>query len=118
MVDDEAAIRNLVRQMLERFGYTVTEAADVGEVFSLAKENSYDLLVTDVVMPTMRGPQLYETLRESSKELKVVYMSGYSGSDSLETMNLDEERQRFLQKPFSLDALLNAVDELLCPSSS
>jgi PAS domain S-box-containing protein len=114
VVDDEAAIRNLVRQMLERFGYSVTEATDVGEVFTLAKEHSYDLLITDVIMPTMRGPQLYETLRESSRDLKVVYMSGYSGSDSLETMNLDETRQRFLQKPFSLDSLLNAVDELLC----
>jgi signal transduction histidine kinase len=114
VVEDEAGVRDLLRDWLESQGYRVLAAGngvDALEV-SRAHDGPIDLLVADVVMPAMGGPALAERLVPSRPELKIMYMSGYADEA------LGEERQLepgipFLQKPFTLSALVEKVREVL-----
>jgi two-component system cell cycle sensor histidine kinase/response regulator CckA len=90
----------------------VLTASDGMEAVEVAKRSGpIKVLVTDIVMPNMRGPELAKVLKASRKNLKIVYMSGY-----LEFNKADDEfleGSYFLQKPFSRDTLVSKVDEAL-----
>ena len=113
IVEDEEAVRQLACEFIKSAGHTVLAAKDGAEALTIA-ENSNEpihLLVTDVVMPQMRGPELAKKLRGLRKGLRIVYMSGY-----LEYHRGNEEFLEegfFLQKPFSRDTLVNKVAEAL-----
>jgi len=110
LVEDEEAVRDLTRQALERNGYHVIAAATPAEALELAADARYDLLLTDVVMPQMRGGELARRLGRDRPGLKTLFMSGYPDGEAL----LGEEGPTaFLQKPFSLDELARTVRELL-----
>jgi len=110
LVEDEEAVRNLTQQALERNGYQVIPAASPAEALELAADARYDLLLTDVVMPQMRGGELARRLGQDRPGLKTLFMSGYPDGEAL----LGEEGPTaFLQKPFSLDELARTVRELL-----
>jgi CheY-like chemotaxis protein len=112
LVEDEVGVRELVRDLLTRCGYTVIEAADVHDAIALfARHPDVQLLVTDVVMPHMNGRQLADRLVAERPHLKVLYMSGYTddqvlGHDAAPVA-------AFLQKPFTPDVLARKVREAL-----
>ncbi len=114
LVDDERVVRTMLRTYLERSGYHVLEA-DSGETAQkLAEQHeAIDLLLTDVVMPMMSGPELVKYLTLRSPNLKVLYMSGYNVQDLLLRSHVLEHGFGFIQKPFPLEALANWIRGIL-----
>ncbi|HLF57626.1 MAG TPA: PAS domain S-box protein, partial [Thermoanaerobaculia bacterium] len=115
LVEDEPSLRELARRVLEGAGYRVREAASGSEALALVAAqpaHAFDLLVTDVVMPGMRGTELARRLARSSPGLLVLLMSGYSEEDLSDVREL-EGRSALLAKPFSNDVLLGKVREVL-----
>jgi two-component system cell cycle sensor histidine kinase/response regulator CckA len=113
LVEDDDGVRQFLRRALQRGGYTVLEARNAGEALLIFEQHAgpVGLLVTDVVMPRMTGPQLVARLRAIRAELRVVYVSGYS-EDRLDTLS-SSASEAFLAKPISVDALLRCVREVL-----
>jgi PAS domain S-box-containing protein len=121
LVEDEAAVRDLIRDVLGANGYSVLEAAHVDDALALgeAHRGPIDLMLTDVVMPGMSGPALAARLLGDRPALKVVFMSGYT-DDAVARNGVLEPAATFLQKPFAMDVLLRTVREVLdaeAPSS-
>jgi len=107
-------VRDLVRKVLQRRGYTVIEAAEAASAqrISAAHNGPIHLLITDVVMPGMNGRVLARTLTQSRPSLKVLFMSGYT-NDMLVYRDTRHSGAAFLQKPFTPEALLKKVREVL-----
>jgi DNA-binding NtrC family response regulator len=102
----------LVAEYLREHGYQVHEAGNAQRALEIAEGASIHLLLTDVVMPGISGPELAATLAASHAHLRVIFMSGYAEHASLRDSVLQEETL-FLQKPFRLLAVLNKVHEAL-----
>ena len=114
IVDDEAPIRELVARMLHQPGcYETFVAADEFEAIKIADtQGPFDLLITDVAMPAIQGDELARRLRRTDPDLKILYLTGYS--DRLfEQRTLLWEDEAFLDKPVSVQGLLEAVSLLL-----
>ena len=113
LVEDETAVRRAEREFLIHAGYTVIEAANGIEAVRVAREyqGAIDLLVTDVVMPGMGGPQLMESLAAQRPEMRALFVSGYAENTILRRGVVDL-RTSFLQKPFSLRALAAKIREV------
>jgi len=118
LVEDDRTLRALIRQVLNTAGYRVLESRDVEEALELCErhEGVIALMVTDVVMPVMSGPQLAERVVKMRPELKVLFSSGYPGAE-LEEQGLWPEEIHFFEKPFTPDALLRKVREVLDSAS-
>ena len=114
LVEDETALRELTRVLLEKAGYTVLEAANVQDAIRLADgaPSKIDLLLTDVVMPGMDGHQLSDKLTARCPALKVLYMSGYA-DDVIAHRGVLDRGVTLVQKPFSRAVLLGKVREVL-----
>jgi PAS domain S-box-containing protein len=114
LVEDEDAVRALLRSVLESRGYSVLEASRGDEALELSQAygGEIDLLVTDVVMPQMGGPQLARRLTSSRPHVKVLYISGYADQAAWYQNGL-ESGDAFLQKPFPPEALARKVREVL-----
>jgi PAS domain S-box-containing protein len=114
LVEDEASVRQLVRETLEAGGYKLLEAADGDEALRVATSHDgpIDILITDVVMPGMSGQELSRRLCIKDSSLRVLYLSGYT-EDSIIREGTLEAGTAFLQKPFSLQALSRKVREVL-----
>ena len=110
LVEDEPGVRALAARFLERAGYTVLEAASGVEALriAVAARQPIALLLTDVVMPTMSGPELAEAMRRVRPGIKVLYMSGYSAKLSGAYGALDAGAP-LLQKPFAPSELTERV---------
>jgi CheY-like chemotaxis protein len=113
LVEDDASLRELIRECLESTGYTVIEARHGAEALGICERGPtpIDLVMTDVVMPGMSGRELADRLRLSRPEIRVLYMSGYTGDAVVLHGVLREDA--FLQKPFTAAALARAVREAL-----
>jgi signal transduction histidine kinase/CheY-like chemotaxis protein len=114
VVEDDAAVLELTVDSLESMGYKVLQAAHPGEAVTTAATagQPIDLLISDVIMPGMYGPQLAERLRERFPALPVLFVSGYT-QDALRHIAPDERNVLFLNKPFSAEQLSDAVGRLL-----
>ena len=114
LVDDEPVVRTMLRVVLERSGYDVLEA-DGGETAQKIAERheAIDLLLTDVVMPRISGPELVKYLTLRHPNLKVLYMSGYTLNDLLLQSHVLEHGFGFIQKPFTPEALVNWIRGIL-----
>ena len=114
LVEDEQVVRELASRILLESGYTILEAASPGEAQRIFKQYAapIHLLLSDVVMPQMRGPELAESLRALRPELCILYMSGYTDQAIAQHELLDAETA-FLQKPFTPTGLLKKVRKLL-----
>ena len=114
LVEDEANLRYLARQFLEKQGYKVIEAADgaVAMQIAVALEGTIHLLLTDVIMPGMNGRELAQRICEIRPNVKVLYMSGYTENVIGHNGMLDAG-VRLLQKPFNLRDLKDKVREVL-----
>jgi CheY-like chemotaxis protein len=114
VVEDEPGVQQLIAKILRDYGYTVLQAAngrEAGRLFDQHKGH-VDLVITDVVMPHGNGRELAEQLASSQPDLKVLYISGYTENTIIQHGVL-EENVAFLAKPFSFDALLTKVRDLL-----
>ena len=114
LVEDDEIMRSLTRQLLQEHGYTVVEADDGKSALEWVQSHptQIDLLLTDVVMRRMSGPELVERLQASYPTLKVVFMSGYTGELIAEREVL-KRGITLLEKPFSRTALLNTIHATL-----
>ncbi len=114
LVEDDKAILNLSKMILENLGYTVLAARTPGHAIRLAEEHPGDihLLITDVVMPEMNGRELAEKLSAIRPDLKCLYMSGYT-ADVIAHRGILDEGLNFIQKPFRSDDLAVRVRQVL-----
>jgi len=114
LVEDEPSLRALLSKVLRTRGYTVYTAADGAEALSLALAGRVvpDLVLTDVVMPNMSGPELVERLQSSKGPPRALFMSGYAGHAEL-ARGMIRPGYNLLEKPFSPDALARKVREIL-----
>jgi len=114
LVEDEPEVRWLVRDMLQRLGYTVLEARHgiEAQVLGIQHQGPIHLLITDVVMPQMSGREIAERLTSEHPETKVLYMSGYT-DDAVVRHGVLTADIAFLQKPFTPEALARKVREVL-----
>lgn len=114
LVEDEDQVRALAANILRRRGYSVLEAAGSGHALLLSEQSSgpIDLLVSDVVMPLMSGPELARRLAEQRPAMKCLFMSGYT-DDTIFRHGLLEARAPYLQKPLTPDNLARKVREVL-----
>jgi two-component system cell cycle sensor histidine kinase/response regulator CckA len=111
LVDDEPAVRNLFALALRREGYHVVEAGNGVEALELAKQLDHlDLVVTDIVMPVMKGPEFAMKLREARPDMKFVFVSGYLVSDDL------GPNSSMLAKPFMRQDLVKKVFDVIGPA--
>ena len=102
------------KAMLERFGYTVLAAHKPNEALEIVTqyEGMIHLLVTDVVMPEMNGKELKNQIEKHYPAIKALFMSGYT-ADVIMHRGILQKNVNFLQKPFTVDKLVNKVREVL-----
>jgi PAS domain S-box-containing protein len=119
LVEDEPALRELAAMILEGEGYLVIQASDGGDAVNVAERyrGPIDLLLTDVVMPKMSGPELAQRLSGLRPGLEVLYMSGYNDSRLL-ARGLEEQSVNLLTKPFTPDELAEQVARLTSHSGA
>ena len=113
-VEDEQSVRELVREYLTACGYSVLEASDGVQALEIAAMHpgAIQLLVTDVVMPRLSGRELATQIASARRDLKVLYISGYT-DDSVFRHGVLEGGMEFLQKPFNLKALAQKIRDIL-----
>ncbi len=114
-VEDEVALRDLMHRVLTKGGYTVLVAGDGLEALALVEDHTHpiDLVVTDVIMPRMSGPELATRLRARDPGIRLLYVSGYT-ADQLRSAQTDLGADAtLLPKPFTSDGLLRKVREVL-----
>jgi two-component system cell cycle sensor histidine kinase/response regulator CckA len=114
VVEDEEVVRQLICTVLGDLGYTILEAESAAEGLRLTREQKkpINLLVTDIVMPDMHGPELARALAPLQPEMKVLFVSGYSGSD-ISDQGVLVPGLVVLQKPFTQEGLARKVREIL-----
>jgi len=114
LVEDEETVRNLAKQILVNCGYNVIVAEDTTQALEILhrEERRVDLLVTDVVMPKMSGPQLAENALKIRHDIKVLYMSGYT-DDAVFRKGVTDTDRNFIKKPFTYASFSEKVREIL-----
>ena len=114
IIEDDASVRRLSKELLVRLGYSVTEAASGRAGLALGTDDSrhFDLALCDVILGDMSGPAVVEALRALRPSIRVLYMSGYTDEAIVKTGVLDEGKP-FLQKPFTPMQLSKKIREVL-----
>lgn len=113
VVEDEVLVRDLVTKFLQGQGYRVLSAARGSQAIELAQGSArIDLLLSDVILPSLNGRQIYEQLSAGRPELRVLFMSGYT-ENLIAPHGVLEEGFHFVQKPFSLRELAQKIREAL-----
>lgn len=113
VVDDEEQVRKMLRKMLEREGYEVVEAADGNEAINRHSEQSFDLIITDIIMPGKEGIETIIEIKNNDPEAQFIVVSGscWYGSD----VEFDMAKilgAKILRKPFEREALLNVIKQM------
>ena len=113
LVEDEAMVRAVAKRALERKGYEVLTANNGEEALEVIEglEEPVDLLITDVVMPSMDGPTLVGHARQLYPDLKIIFISGYAEEQLRRSIDVPDVS--FLPKPFSVQELAEAVREVI-----
>ena len=112
VVDDEAPIREIERRILEQSGYRIIEASSaVDALAELEDQKAIDLLIADLDMPEVSGDEMVRRIRSVRPDLKVLYVTGHI--DRLMDTRPLWEGEAFLDKPFSMNGLVEAVTLLL-----
>jgi PAS domain S-box-containing protein len=113
LVEDEPMVRELARRVLASLGYTVLHASRADEAIELmAAAKHVDLLITDIIMPGMRGHELAARLRQEHPQLDVLFMSGYT-ENALDHQQILDGLVHFIEKPLSARRLARIVREIL-----
>jgi CheY-like chemotaxis protein len=110
LVDDEVDIAETLRDLLESAGYVVDVAYDGEEGLRMVEANQPDLILTDIMMPTMTGPEMLERIRENPRcrRIPVIMVSAGENEDIARRVSAE-----FLKKPFTLDVLTRVIRKLL-----
>ncbi len=113
LVEDEDMVRKVLLRMLTARGYDVKTATNFSEAEAVfqAPDSEFELLITDVMIPQGSGHVLARSLAARKPELRVLIVSGYSGSQAIE--GIDPARVRFLTKPFGSAELTQTIAELM-----
>jgi two-component system, cell cycle sensor histidine kinase and response regulator CckA len=115
IVEDQPEVAQLVQRLIAPAGYTITVATDALQAVTQVAAGAHpDLLITDVVMPTMTGPELAAALRAHHPDLPVLFMSGYTAASLGPQLHLDDNSM-LIEKPFTRSALLAAIRTLCGP---
>lgn len=117
VVEDEPSVREVTVAMLRSFGYEVFAAADGPGARDILAEERVDLLLSDVVLPGERGPEIAAEVLRRTPGLRVMFMSGYTDTEGFEDFP-DRARVRLLQKPFRRETLRVQVAEVLAESAA
>lgn len=114
IVEDEDMVRHVTAKMLEHLGYTVLQADTYQVALSISEdtEQEIDLLLTDVIMPTMTGKELFARIKTIRPDIKVLFMSGYT-ADVIAQRAVLEDDMHFMQKPFEIHTLESKVREVI-----
>jgi len=115
VVDDEPGMRELVKHLLINAGYHVLEASNGKHAMEFLKNESPDLVITDIIMEEMDGVEIIMEIRENYPDIKIIAMSGgskISSEDYLESA-ADLGADRVFAKPFALSDMLTAIKELI-----
>lgn len=114
LVEDEEPIRELVRKVLVRYGYNVLAATDVFDALDIAKRHSapIHLLLSDIVMPELSGPDLAQRIVRHRRDIRVLYMSGFSNRLGIKAGALSAA-VAVIDKPFTPEVLATRVRECL-----
>ncbi len=118
LVEDDALVRRALQVMLSRAGHTVVPASNGAQALALWESRTapYDVVLTDVLMPGMTGPDVVRQLRLDEPDVRVVYMSGHV-EDAMRDVDLERERAVFVRKPASRAALLSALEQAVAAPS-
>jgi PAS domain S-box-containing protein len=117
LVEDNEMVRTLVNELLKQHGFEVLVAEDPKQALRISEGRSLDLLITDVVMPHMTGPELHTRLLESHPGLKVLFMSGYT-NNALAHQWIMGKRIHYIQKPFATNEFERIVETLLASNQA
>ncbi len=114
LVEDDDSVRQMVREVLVHYGYTVLEARNGREAVDLCGRHpgAVHMMLTDVVMPGMSGKELSEKVTPLQPEMKVLFMSGYT-SDAILQREVLDPGVAFIQKPFAVASLARKTREVL-----
>ena len=114
LAEDSVSLREMAREYLESVGYVVLEAASGREALQKAKEfdGPIHLLLTDIVMPEMSGPELARHMTELRPEIKIIFTSGYT-NDAIARQGVLDPAVAFIQKPYRPKALARKIQEVL-----
>ncbi|MBL4781230.1 MAG: PAS domain S-box protein [Porticoccaceae bacterium] len=112
VVDDEEALRDLVTELLSQKGYRVTSAADARQALEIMQSASFDLLLSDLIMPGMNGYQLAAEVAEKYPLTKILLASGFADERNMEAID-EDLRERMLHKPYNSRVLYKAIRDLL-----
>jgi CheY-like chemotaxis protein len=114
VVEDEELVRQMIREILERYGYGVLEAGSGGEAVDLCSrhQGTIHLMLTDVVMPGINGVELSKRMAPMQPEMKVLFMSGYT-ANAIAHQGVLDPGVSFIHKPFSISSLAHKVREVL-----
>lgn len=115
VAEDDPGVRSLIVSFLRLQGYLVLEAEDGEQALSVARENAFDVLLADVVLPKRPGPVLADVLRRGRADLPVILMSGFLDDADL-IDGLGSSGCEFLQKPFAPHALVEMIERMLRPT--
>jgi two-component system cell cycle sensor histidine kinase/response regulator CckA len=114
VVDDEPMVRDLARDVLKRYGYTVLTAGGGEEAIDTFRQRSdeIDAVILDMVMPAVEGREVFRKLQEIKPGVKVIVSSGYSRGEDAEDL-IEQGARRFVQKPFRIADLVRVVGEVM-----
>jgi DNA-binding response OmpR family regulator len=117
LVEDDDHVRGSVRRILEHYGYQVLEAYDAQSALGLVQQNAvtYDLVLTDIMMPGLSGRDLVERLQALKPKVKVLFMSGYADGELIpdDVFDVLDSGQNFLEKPFTPEILATKIRHVL-----
>lgn len=116
VAEDEETVRSFVSRALEHFGHEVTAVADGGAAVQELRARSYDLLLTDIVMPVMDGIALALKAAQDHPDMPILLMTGYA-AEKQRAHNLDSLIKDVISKPFSMDAIGAYVENALADAS-
>jgi signal transduction histidine kinase len=108
VVEDEPIVARLTREVLGAAGYRISERRNGKEALELLRRQEFDLVLSDVIMSEMSGPEMVKELQASGRSQRVLFMSGYT-DDRLVAHGFDPENVPLLRKPFTASALLESV---------
>ncbi len=120
LVDDDDSVRDMLSQTLAHFGHTVVKARNGKEGLAFVQHANADLLITDIVMPEMEGLELLMELRKRKPAIKIIAISGGGRGNAADYLHTAKilGAAKVLTKPFTNEALLTAINELLSGGGS
>jgi len=113
LVDDDEDIKNCISEILKFDGYGVYCAGDGKEALEMMQENKYDLVIMDKNMPRMSGTEAYFKIRETDKDTKIAFLSGYIGDNEINQICSEDDKTAYLTKPIFGKELTNKINEIL-----